>query len=66
MKKKFKRILSAALALVLLFTAFPAAFALGEKETDYTIINPYEQVDWSTWKTYKANLHMFIGVAGIV
>ena len=49
--------MSAALALVLLFTAFPAAFALGEKETDYTIINPYEQVDWSEWKTYKANLH---------
>ena len=57
MKKNFKRILSAALALVLLFTAFPAAFALGEKETDYTIVNPYEQVDWSEWKTYKANLH---------
>lgn len=31
MKKNFKRILSAALALVLLFTAFPAAFALGER-----------------------------------
>ena len=27
MKKNFKRILSAALALVLLFTVFPAAFA---------------------------------------
>ena len=57
MKKNFKRALSAALVVVMLFTAFPAAFAFGSKETDYTIISPYEQVDWSTWKTYKANLH---------
>ncbi|MFU2401645.1 MAG: hypothetical protein ACM67T_07850, partial [Clostridiales bacterium] len=57
MKKNFKRVLSAALVVVMLFTAFPAAFAFGSKETDYTIISPYEQVDWSTWKTYKANLH---------
>lgn len=57
MKKNFKRVLSAALVIVMLFTAFPAAFAFGSKETDYTIISPYEQVDWNTWKTYKANLH---------
>ena len=57
MKKNFKRVLSAALVVVMLFTAFHAAFAFGSKETDYTIISPYEQVDWSTWKTYKANLH---------
>ena len=57
MKKNFKRVLSAALVVVMLFTAFPAAFAFGSKETDYTIISPYEQVDWNTWKTYKANLH---------
>ena len=57
MKKNFKRVLSAALVVVMLLTAFPAAFAFGSKETDYTIISPYEQVDWSTWKTYKANLH---------
>lgn len=25
--------------------------------TDYTIINPYENVNWDTFKTYKANLH---------
>ena len=43
MKKNFKRVLSAALVVVMLFTAFPAAFAFGSKETDYTIISPYEQ-----------------------
>ena len=37
MKKNFKRALSAALVVVMLFTAFPAAFAFGSKETDYTI-----------------------------
>ena len=40
MKKNFKRVLSAALVIVMLFTAFPAAFAFGSKETDYTIISP--------------------------
>lgn len=53
MKKNFKRVLSAALVVVMLFTAFPAAFAFGSKETDYTIISPYEQVDWSTGKPTK-------------
>jgi len=24
---------------------------------DYTIISPYEEVDWDTWGTYKTNLH---------
>lgn len=40
MKKNFKRVLSAALVVVMLLTAFPAAFAFGSKETDYTIISP--------------------------
>lgn len=31
MKKNFKRVLSAALVVVMLFTAFPAAFAFGSK-----------------------------------
>ena len=39
MKKNFKRALSAALVVVMLFTAFPAAFAFGSKETNYTIIS---------------------------
>ena len=55
MKKNFKRALSAALVVVMLFTAFPAAFAFGSKETDYTIISPYEQVDWANGKIYKQN-----------
>lgn len=29
---------------------------LGER-IKYTIINPYETVDWDTWGVYKANLH---------
>ncbi len=57
MNKSIKRVLAAVLAAVMLLTAFPAALAAGAKETDYTIVNPYSDVDWDSWETYKANLH---------
>ena len=54
--KKFKKPISVFLCFCLLFTAMlPAVFAA--EETDYTIIDPYEGVDWENWEQYKANLH---------
>lgn len=31
--------------------------SLDRDNTDYEITNPYENVDWETWKTYKTQLH---------
>ena len=53
MKKNFKRVLSAALVVVMLFTAFPAAFAFGSKETDYTIISPMSRSTGTHGKLIK-------------
>lgn len=51
-----KKLMSVCLALVMLISAsFVSAYAVSS--TDYTIVNPYENVDWANWKTYKANLH---------
>lgn len=57
MKFSFKKAAGAALAAVMLMSAFPAASIAAAPEKDYTIVNPYESVDWSTYDTYKANLH---------
>lgn len=43
-----------ALSLVMLFSLATVAVAA---DIDYTIVNPYEAVDWGTWGQYKANLH---------
>ncbi len=52
---KFKRLLSVICAAALLFGMLSTAvFAAGG--VDYTIINPYDDVDWS-WKQYKTDLH---------
>ena len=48
------------ISILLVFSLLSAYFVLGAFAaggTDYTIINPYENVDWETFKTYKANLH---------
>ena len=57
MKFSFKKAAGTALAAVMLVSALPAASVAAAPEKDYTIINPYESVDWSTYDTYKANLH---------
>lgn len=54
---KIKKIAAVVLCAVLLTTlTAPVIFAAGE-ETDYTVVNPYECVDWDSWDYYKANLH---------
>jgi len=57
MKQTFrpcKQAAALALSLVMLFSLATASAAAG---IDYTIVNPYAAVDWSTWGQYKANLH---------
>lgn len=52
MKKTISIILTGAIILgVFGVTSFAS------NEIDYTIVNPYETVDWDTWGVYKANLH---------
>ncbi|MBQ9850916.1 MAG: hypothetical protein IJO36_09480 [Clostridia bacterium] len=53
--KYSKKLLAVVLAVTMLMTAVPVAFA--EAETDYEITSPYETVDFSTVKQYKADLH---------
>ena len=53
---KFKKLLSViAAASLAVGIMTPAASAA--KETEYTVVNPYESVDWDTYDTYKACLH---------
>lgn len=52
----FKKIMCCILSAILLLSILSVG-AFAYAETDYTIVNPYETVDWNTWKTYKANLH---------
>ena len=55
LKRTFK-LLCGAMSVLFLFSAFsPACFAAAE--TDYTIVDPYAEVDWDTFRQYKANLH---------
>ena len=50
-----QKALAVLLAILLILPAASGAAAAGGK--DYAIINPYETVDWDTWKPFKANLH---------
>ena len=52
MKKVTALLLACAL---LLPSTWLLARAAGQ--TDYTIVDPYESVDWATYRTYLANLH---------
>lgn len=54
-KSFFKKLLSVLLSAAVLLLAAPLAASAAE--TDYTIVNPYAAVDWSTTGQYKANLH---------
>ena len=55
---KLKKVLSVLTCATLLFTvSSPLMSAYAAGETDYTIVNPYDCVDWDKWDYYKANLH---------
>ena len=51
-----KKVLSVFLVLALVLTTVSVG-AAAKGSTQYTIVNPYEKVDWSTYDTYKACLH---------
>ena len=51
-----KKLLSLFLAVVMAFTVCTVAFA-ENKAIEYTVVNPYESVDWDKIDTYKACLH---------
>ncbi len=53
---KFTKIIATVLS-VILSTSTLAIVGCASDEIDYTIIDPYETVDWDTWEYYKANLH---------
>lgn len=51
-----KKFFSVILAILMIFTVLlPAAYAADEP--DYIIENPYEDVDFDSWKGYKTQLH---------
>ena len=60
-KQKMKRIVSLLLCLLIVSVSLvPAASAQTQTESrtkKFIITNPYEQVDWDSWGTYKAQLH---------
>ena len=60
-KQKMKRIVSMLLCLLIVSVSLvPAASAQTQTESQtkkFIITNPYEQVDWDSWGTYKAQLH---------
>ncbi len=51
-----KKSLSLAMSAALLLSFASVAFAAGS-DVDYTIVNPYKDVDFATYKAYKADLH---------
>lgn len=55
--KTFKKTLCVILSVSLLLGVFGIS-AFAAAETDYTIVNPYENVDWAKSTTYKACLHV--------
>lgn len=50
-----KKFLSVILSLVMVLSVGVCAFAA--EDVDYDITDPYEDVDWDTYNTYKADLH---------
>ncbi len=53
--KKTKKII-ALVCVLALFTSVLTTVGYAANDVDYTIANPYADVDWS-WKQYKADLH---------
>ncbi|HZK22340.1 MAG TPA: hypothetical protein VFC76_08730, partial [Oscillospiraceae bacterium] len=56
MKTLLKKTISV-LVIVSLLASFSVISFAYSGGVDYTIINPYETVDWDNWKPYKGNLH---------
>lgn len=56
MKKAKKLVAIFMVACMLMVSSSTLAFA-ADAGVDYTIINPYENVNWLTYKQYKADLH---------
>ncbi|MCL1866035.1 MAG: hypothetical protein FWF82_01340, partial [Oscillospiraceae bacterium] len=58
---KIKRFLATATAIVMTFSVIPATvFTAADADStpvNFTVLNPYEQVDWDSWGQYKAALH---------
>lgn len=53
-----KKIISIVLSVALLLGIIPISVtAKGKKSDDFIITNPYENVDWDEWKSYKTQLH---------
>ncbi len=58
--KRIKKGISLLLVSVFLFTTFGAnvvCFAVNSSNKNYTIDNPYKDIDWDTWGNYKTQLH---------
>ncbi len=57
-----KRLLSAVLALAI--AGVPIAASAAEiKAESFSLVSPYEQIDWDTYKLYKGNLHTHSSVS---
>ncbi len=54
---KFKKTLALILSVVMLLSVSPMTMAADSKDIDYTISNPYADVDFENNKAYKADLH---------
>ncbi len=52
-----KKILSVLLSTILVLQVFGLCISVSADEIKYTISDPYEDVDWDTWKGYKTQLH---------
>ena len=50
-----KKIIASVLSLLMIFSA--AAIPASAEKIEYTIENPYADIDFSTWKGYKTQLH---------
>ena len=55
-KNLFKKAMCLALSAAMVFT-FAAFASATDADVDYTIKNPYANVDFDTYKAYKADLH---------
>ncbi len=53
--KNLKKITAVVLSLIMVLSLAPCAFAA--ENVDYEISNPYETVDFSSWKQYKYDPH---------
>ena len=55
--KKAKKLVAVFMVACMLVVSYSTLAFAGDAGEDYTIINPYENVNWLTYKQYKADLH---------